>query len=359
VEIHQLLVSASPGDAITNSAFELRSLLRRITRSEIYAHHIHPSLAKQVIDVNRYGIRSQSRPHDDVLIYHASIGDPLIRTFIADRPERLVLMYHNISPAEAFAPYEPAFAGLLEAGRDDLAKLRDRVTLALAASEFNAAELVALGYADVRVSPLIVDPAVLYDVPVDVDTARHLSTQVAGPTLLFVGQILPHKRPDLLVHAFHILTTYLVPEANLILVGSPRLRRFRQALQEQIAELGLARAWLTGAVSGGALRAFYERADVFVTASDHEGFCVPLIEAMAFDIPVVARATTAIPETLGGAGLLLEPTDGPAVMAEAMAEVLTDTALHQQLVDGGRNRLCHFDPDRSRQRILEHLSSVV
>jgi glycosyltransferase involved in cell wall biosynthesis len=360
MQIHQVLVSASPGDAITNAAFEIRDLLRQAGPSEIFAHHIHPGIADDVVKLDYYGQHgSGGRPRNDVLLYHASIGDPEVHGFITERPERLVLVYHNISPSSAFATYEPGFAGLLEAGRKDLAQLRDRTTLALADSEFNAAELVALGYRDVRVSPLIIDPAALHGVELDEGTTHHLTTQVEGPVLLFVGQILPHKRPELLVQAFHVLVTYLVPEANLVLVGSPRLPRFRHAVQDQIAELNLHRAWITGAVPPETLRSFYERANLFVTASDHEGFCVPLLEAMSFGLPVVARATTAIPETLAGAGILVDADDSTIVMAEALAEVLTNVEVRDELTARGRRRLADFDPDRARQTILEHLLSVV
>jgi glycosyltransferase involved in cell wall biosynthesis len=359
VQIHQVLVSASPGDAITNTALEIRSLLRRSGDSDIFARHVHPSLADDVIGLERYGIlRLGARPRDDVLVYHASIGDSETQRFIMERRERVVLIYHNISPTEAFRLHDRNFAQLLEAGRQDLAPLRDRVQIALAVSHFNAAELVALGYSDVRVLPPIVDTDKLHRTRPDKLASAELMW-VAGPVVLNVGQVLPHKRPEYLVEAFHVLSTYLLPEANLVLVGHPRLPSFRDAVQRQINELGLKRAMMTGQISAGTLRSFYDRADIFVTASDHEGFCVPLLEAMSFKVPIVARATSAIPETLGGAGLLVDPEDSPAVFAEAMAEVLTDPDLRDELVGRGSRRLSHFDADVARAELLEHLLSVV
>jgi len=352
-------VSAVPGDAITDAALELRGLLQKIGPSEIFAHHVHPELADQARPLTKYFGAASGWPANDLLLYHASIGDPFVHRFIAERPERLVLMYHNISPAEPFVAYDPAFAGLLEAGRRDLEFLKERVVLALCDSAFNAAELVALGFADVRVSPLIIDPDRLHRVEPDWGTAHHLATRVEGPLAVFVGQILPHKRPELLVQALHALRTYLEPEAQLVLVGRHRLRSFATAVQQQIVELGLAGVWMTGEVTGPELRAFLDRADLFVTASDHEGFCVPLLEAMSFDLPIVARGTTAVPETLGGAGLVLDPTDGPVVFAEAWAEVIADAGLRSRLAEKGRQRLRDFDPDDARHRILEHLGSVV
>ena len=356
--MHQVLVSASSGDAITNFALEVRDLMRRLGPSEIFARHIDPLVAGDVHELRRYdGWEPPSTTN--VVIYHASIGNPDVSAFLCERRERLVLMYHNISPPESFAPYEPTFAALLEAGRADLVRLRDKVDLAIAVSAYNASDLVALGYADVRVAPLIVDPDALHRTTRDDDTRRHLEAHVHGPMALFVGQLLPHKRPELLIEAMHAVATYLIPETHLVLVGPRRIPRFASAVQRQIVELGLANAWITGAVTAGQLRAYYERADVFVTASDHEGFCVPLLEAMSFDVPVVARGTSAIPETLGDAGIMLDPDDGPLVMAEAWARVVTDRAVRDALVKEGRARVAEFRPERSRERLLDQLAGVL
>jgi glycosyltransferase involved in cell wall biosynthesis len=358
VQFHQVVVGAHPGDAITQAALAARDLLRQVGPSEVFGYHVHPDMADEVFKLRRLDSYRGRDARDDIIMYHASIGEPAVHEFILGRPERLVIVYHNISPPAPYTTYDPPLAGLLEAGRKDLAELKDRVTLALADSAFNAAELAALGYRDVRVSPLIIDPAALHGVEPDDETAEHLRNNIRGPVVLFVGQILPHKRPELLIQAFHVLSTYLVPEANLVLAGHLRIPRFAGAIRAEIQELGLRRAWLTGSVSTGALRSIYERADVFATASDHEGFCVPLIEAMSFNLPVVARATTAIPETVGDAGVLIEADDGPTVMAEALAEVLTNAPLRSELVERGRTRLGEFDPDRARTALLENLLSV-
>jgi len=353
------LVSATPSDAITNSVFELRKLLRQIGPSEIFARHVHPDLADEVIELSKYFRVASHHPSDDVLLYHASIGEPSVYEFITQRRERLVLVYHNIAPAAAFEPYDPAFAQLLTDGRHNLAALKDQVTMALCDSEYNAAELVALGYADVRVSRLIVDPRALVDMASDEETTEHVNIAVEGPMALFVGQLLPHKRVDLLVEAFHILSTYLLPEANLVIAGSPRLPRFAAAFEQQIAELGLSRIRLTGAIPARELRSLYQRADLWVTASDHEGFLVPLLEAMSFEVPIVARGTAAIPETLGGAGLLLDPSDGPLMMAEAWCEVIDNESLRADLIARGKSRLDDFTPESARVQVLEHLASIL
>jgi glycosyltransferase involved in cell wall biosynthesis len=360
MEINQVLVSASPGDAITNSAFELRSLLRRIGPSDIYARYIHEDLADEIFPLGDYVHWRSARPHDDLLLFHASIGEPELLAFLTERPERLVVVYHNISPSGPFLTYDPAFAGLLDGGRRELEVLADRAALALADSTFNAEELRAIGYRDVRVSPLIVDVQRLLTVEPDPGTSNHLTTQLEGPVVLFVGQLLPHKRPDFLIESYHVMVTELEPTAHLILVGSDRrLPRYVTALRHLINELNLTRAWITGGVTAEELAAFYRRADLFATASEHEGFCVPLLEAMAFDVPVLARGCGAVPETLGDAGLLLPADAGPTLAAEAMAEILGNDQLRQELISAGHRRLCHYAPERARETFLRHLLSAV
>lgn len=358
---HQILVSGAPGDAITNQAFELRALLRRAGASEIFALHVHPAVSNEIHDLRAY-VRAAEPDHSDVLIYHASIGEPDVFGFLLARRERLVLVYHNISPSSAFRPYDEAFADLLDHGRNELALLRDRAMCALADSEFNASELRDLGYADVRHAPLIVDPAVLLGVEPDADLMRELEA-LDGPVILSVGQMLPHKRHDLTAQAFHVLGTYKDPRAHCFLVGSIRTSGYGPVLRQYVRELNIPRLRLTGAVSLEQLAAYYRRANLFVTFSEHEGFCVPLLEAMAFNIPVVVRAQEAIVETAGDAALLLTSGDGvgdlgPELCAEAMSEVLSNAELSNNLTARGRDRLTHFNPDRSRATFLSHLLDV-
>lgn len=354
--VHQVLVTVAPGDAVTGAAFGLRDLLRRIDDSEIFARFIHPDLADEVHPLEEYTTRVKGPA--DALVYHAAIGDAYVLGFLLERREPLVLLYHNITPAEHFAALDPTFAQLLTAGRGDLLALRERVALPLAVSAFNAAELVSLGYEDVRVAPLPVDAAGLSEVEPDAATLRRLRDQVGGPIVLFVGQLLPHKRPDLLLQAHHVLRTYLVPEAHLVLVGRARQARYRRGLEMFIEELALD-AHITGWVTGGALVALYRAAACFVTMSEHEGFCVPLLEAMALDVPVVARDFAAVPETMGGAGVLLPAEEAPVLAAEAISQVLSDDGLRAELIRRGRRRVEAFRRESTDAVFLSHLEAVL
>lgn len=359
MEIHQILVSASPGDAVTSAAFDLRDVLRRIGPSEVFAHYVHESLGDEVARLPDYAARPGAASGRNLLVYHASIGEPAVCSFLLGRRERLVLVHHNVTPPEFFLDVDPAFAALLAQGRVELTALRGRVALALAVSAYNAADLAALGYPDVRVSPLPVDLDRLRRAGPDPATVAHLEQHLAGPLVLFVGQLLPHKRPDLLLAAYHVLVTYLVPDAHLAMVGPWPQPRYRDILESFRLQLNLHRAWVTGRVSTAALATWFRAAAAFVTVSEHEGVCVPVLEAMAFDLPVVARAYGAIPETVAGAALVLPPGEDPVLIAEAIAEVLGNDDVRRSLVAAGARRCAAVDPDRARATFLAHLAEVV
>lgn len=359
MQVNQIVVAAAPGDAVTTSALEYRSLLRRVGPSEIFAQHVDPALAGDIHELPWYHQldRGSRRPTDDLIIFHGSIGAPEVFSFIMARPERVVLVYHNVSPAPMYHPYDPAFAGLLETGRRDIARLAGKVLMALAPSAYNAFELVAMGYRDVRICPLVVDVEQLRSLEPDVRVTEELLAH-DGPVLLYVGTLLPHKSPERLVKAFHVLSTYLQPDAQLLLVGASRSAAYRRRLDTFVRDLNLPGLRIVGSVSEEAKATYYRRADVFVTASSHEGFCVPPVEAMGFEVPVVARGCAAIPETLDGAGVVVPPEEGSLLFAEAVERVLTDEELRHDLVSKGTKRLDAFQPEDARASFLRHILSV-
>jgi glycosyltransferase involved in cell wall biosynthesis len=312
-----------------------------------------PSLHGKVRGLAEYRAR-----RGNVLIVHASIGHAAVHQFLMDRYEPLVLMYHNVTPASYYEPYDAEFAEVLALGRREVELLRPRVVRALAASRFNAEELENMGYEDVRVVPPIVDFQRLARTEPN-ETTLHYLAGFEGRILLSVGQLMPHKRPDFLVEMAHIGSTYLDMRAFVMLVGHHRVARYAKAIRDQVRELSLNRVHIVGAVSERDLAAMFQSADAVVTASEHEGFCVPLIEAMAMGKPVVARALGAIPETVGDAGLLLPAKEGPTYFAEAVAELLANAPLREHLVERGHARVASFEESAPDVTILETLLEVV
>jgi L-malate glycosyltransferase len=354
--IHQILAAAVPGDAITNAALEFRDVLRLAAPSEIYARHVAPELSNDVRPLRDFSHRDQR----GVLLYHASIGEPAVTAFLHSRREPLVLVYHNITPSHYFEPWDVAFAELLALGRRELHGLSERTSMAIADSAYNAVELEGMGYRDIRVIPPVINPRRLVELVPEPTMLNHLDTALKVPFVLFVGQLVPHKRPDLLVEAMHIARTYLGMQACcLLLVGPQRFPRYTAAIVDQVHQLNLSTVHLVGGIPDASLAATFRRAQAMVTASEHEGFCVPLLEAMAFGLPVIARECAAIPEVVGDGGLLLPPDAEPELIAEAIKSVVEDDKLRADLSARGIERVEHFDEKAARSALLTALAEVV
>lgn len=351
--IHQVLVSAAPGDAITNMALQLHGMLGRVGESRIYARYIAPGLEHVVCSLRDYQRSSES----DVLIFHASIGDPDVNEFLADRDEPIVLMYHNVTPSEYFEPYDSSFASLLALGRREVELLRPRVVRALAASQFNARELEAMGYRDVHVVPPTVDFRRLSRVEPRESTLHHFRT-LQTPIVISVAQLMPHKRPDMLVEMMHVGETYGTMHPLLLLIGRHRIDKYTHAIRQQVREL-MVNVHVVGPVDDADLAAMFRSATAIVSASEHEGFCLPLAEAMAMDTPIVARACAAVPETVGDAGVLIPEAAGPMLLNEALTEVINNETLRSDLIARGRRRLAAIEAATKPDRLLDAVFEVV
>jgi len=357
LEFHQILVGAGMTDAITNMARSLRRVLRDLGPSEIYATHIAPN----VTDVQPIGDYPQATSAERMLIFHASVGDPSTFTFLRNRAEPIVLLFHNLSPARFFEERDPYTAAMLNWGWRELELLRPRVTWAVADSAFNAECLREHGYADldIDVIPAGLEVGRFDNVKPDPQTLRMLDEYGDGPILLFCGQAQSHKRLEQLIQMQHVLSRYSDLHSSLVVVGPRTNDLVAQAFLAQASALALDRFLALSQVSDAVLAAVYRRADVFVTASDHEGLCVPLLEAMAADVPVVAKAVGAIPETVAGAGLLVPANAGPIELAEAAIEVAKNKMLRAELILRGRERIKDFEAAATLSAFLDGLAKVL
>jgi glycosyltransferase involved in cell wall biosynthesis len=357
--IHQFVPTLAPRDAVGTHYLAVQATLRAAGyRSEIYAYEAKHEFKRLAHSFTSFDGGARGEP--TWLLYHSSVGSP-VADFVHGRDEPLIVDYHNITPAPFFARWEPAVAGALLKGRRQLVELEARAELGLADSAFNARELTELGYERTAVVPILLDIDALDAEPPDpARLAKLLSAREhGGHDWLFVGRLAPNKAQHDIVKAFAVYRRLYDRKARLHLVGGSSSHQYQNALEQFVAAAGLADAVaLPGAVSQGELMAYYEAADVLVVCSEHEGFCVPLLEAMHHRLPVVAYAATAVPETLGDAGLVLNVKD-PATVAAAVDRVLGDEALRTQLVEAGVQRLHDFDLARSQQKLLAAVQSVV
>lgn len=357
--VHQFVPTLAPRDAVGRHYLAVQATLRAAGYdSDIYSYEAkeeYKRLARPFMSFD-----NSSPAGSTWLMYHSSVGSP-VADFVGARDEPLIVDYHNITPAPFFARWEPAIAGALMKGRRQLAELEVRAQLGLADSAFNAQELTDLGYRKTAVVPILLDVATLDDAPADPTTLARLSDRKArgGIDWLFVGRLAPNKAQQDLVKAFAAYRRLYDDRARLHLVGGSSSHQYETALIAFIEALDLGDAVdLAGGVSAGALTAYFETADVYVTASEHEGFCVPILEAMHHRIPIVAYSAAAVPETLGDAGLLLDAKDAYTIAA-AVQRVASDAPLRARLIAAGTERLREFDIDKSRRKLLDAISSVV
>jgi L-malate glycosyltransferase len=360
--VHQFVPTLAPRDAVGRHYLAVQETLRAAGYlSDIYCYEAKDEYKKLARPFASFtGTTTAHRGENTWLMYHSSVGSP-VADFVAARDEPLIVDYHNITPAAFFERWEPAVAGALMKGRRQLAELESRTELGLADSAFNALELHTLGYRRTAVVPILLDIGSIDATPGDPATLERLRAARArgGADWLFVGRLAPNKAQHDLVKAFAAYRRLYDPDARLHLVGASSSHQYETSLVAFVAALDLAGAVeITGAVSAGALTAYFETADVYVSVSEHEGFCVPLLEAMHHRVPIVAYAAAAVPETLGDAGLLLDAKD-PYTVAGAVQRVVADVGLRDQMVGAGVARLHEFDVDKSRRKLLAALEPVV
>lgn len=352
--LDQLVVGAAPGDAITQSALLVQESLSQLGPSNMYAEHREEHMVDRVHSLAELRVRpNRERP----LVFHASMGSEPVFDALADEPE-LLLVYHNFSPAEYFDEFAPEVARDLRRGRWELEQLRPRVRAAVADSDYNADELRELGYTDVVVVPPTPDVERLLRTTPDVGLLSQVDQWGPGPLVLCVAQQLPHKRIERVVAAVAELQQEYLPGARLVYVGVGRFEPYTRALRAMASSVGLHDPKFMGRLTDEQLAALYLRADVFLTLTEHEGYCVPVIEAMAAGVPVVASARAALPGTVGSAGVLVADPDDPQLAAALLNRVLTDDDLRRRLVGRGSHRARSMAAPVSLPKLVETLVSA-
>jgi glycosyltransferase involved in cell wall biosynthesis len=333
--VQQLLAAAARHDAVTGQALELHRLLEGWGyRSEIAAEHVQPGLGGLVTTLER----RSAEPDAAILRY--SIWGAAPEAALESRPPRLGLVYHNVTPPSFLHAVNPTLARLCARARSRLELFSEEVHVALADSAYNAGELEEQGFEAVRVVPLLLRPR------------RRAPREGSGPpVVLTVGRVAPNKRLEVLVRAFALFQRAHAPDARLVLIGSwEGFEPYRDALDRLIERLGAGGVRFLGQVDDAERDRWYEQAAVYACTSAHEGFCAPLVEAMAAGLPVVAVAAAAVPETLGEGGLVL-PDDDPCVFAEALAQVVADPPLRAALRAGAERRLAELAPERVAEQL--------
>jgi glycosyltransferase involved in cell wall biosynthesis len=332
--------------------------LRRLFRgagygSEIFYEHLDPRLAGEA----RFFEESAADPDPDrVILYHASthtdMNDWLIEAGRAG--QRIVIDYHNMTPAEYFSAWEPKAARSMEQGRRQLTQLAPYVTGAVADSQYNADELADFGIEGATACPILLDLSEYHQTPDPAAVARLRD----HPLWLFVGRLAPNKCQHDVVAAFAAYQRLYSPGSRLAIIGAATSRRYESELKLMAADLGVGGAVdFVGSAPFPELLAYFRQADVFVCLSEHEGFCVPVIEAMELGVPVVAYAAAAVTETVADAGVLLAEKD-PLIVAHAVHQLLSDDGRRSEAQEKGRTRAAAFSLEATSARWLAELQRI-
>jgi glycosyltransferase involved in cell wall biosynthesis len=347
--LHQLLPNLSFGDAISNQAIWIREkLLREGFRSEIFVRYLDERVQAYCCPYQR-GLLSA----DDGLLYHHSIGSE-ITPVACEHPGPKWLIYHNITPPEFFQSYDEDHARLLRNGREEMWTLARAFPRSAGVSRYNAEELEMYGFDSPQVLPLAVDPAFWRVAPDEALTRR---LQDGRRNLLYVGRLAPNKCQHELIEAFaHYLRHDT--ESRLILVGSgqpndPYVKFVyetvqRYAFRDQVL--------FAGQVNASELHAYYRTAHLFWSMSEHEGFCVPLIEAMWFDVPILAFRAAAIAETLGGAGVTFDQKEDLGAIGALAARIACKRTDVEPILLTQRERRNAFDPTVVERSLFDMIS---
>ena len=321
---------------------------RRGLESNIFVDVVQDETSEETLPALSYADRAH---RGDVVVYQFATAS-LMAPWLASRNETLVVNYHNITPPELMAPWDHHLALGQERAREDLAVLAPRTTLAIADSAYNETHLAEAGFAATAVVP----PSAAVGDDAAAAPSRH-DTQ-AGAVWLAVGRVAPNKALEHTIAALAVARQGSGQGATLRIVGKPATDAYERALRQYVADLGLEQAvTFTGYATDAAVAAAYTRADVLVVTSEHEGFGVPVVEALAAGLPVVAYDEGAVPEVLGGAGVLVASRD-PYALADAIGSLLADPARRAILAEAGRRRFAELDLPNAADRFVDLLVTV-
>jgi glycosyltransferase involved in cell wall biosynthesis len=345
MRIIQALCAAGPVDAVTNQGLACRRLFQSWGWDGAdYAEVLAPTMT----DGSVRPLRELDPADGELLLVHYSGYAPGLGPLL-ERFRHSLLVSHNITPARYFWADHPLEGVRCSLGPAQLAELGTRAEALAGVSQFNARELGELTGRDVAVVPVLFDRARL---------GRYTVPPTGPPTMLFVGRLAPHKRQDLVIRAFARYRSRHAPDARLVLVGVPINPAFEARLRALADEVAPGAVTIEADIPAERLWEHYRSAHAFLCLSEHEGFCIPLLEALHFGVPVIARGAGAVAEVLGDAGLVLGPDDDVDTVAELLEIVVGDQELRAELRARGERRLAHYDHARTAALLRERLLAL-
>lgn len=350
--IYQLLPTVSYGDAVSNDALAMSDAITEMGYdNKIFAHNIDPKVKNRV-----YSAQEFMPDAKDIIIFHMSIGSELSDRIKQLSNRRKIMIYHNITPEHYFFKYSSAAYNLCRNGREQLTLLKDVFTMSISDSNYNKLELKQLGYKKNKVLPIIINFDD-YRVEPDISILNNYDDDYVN--IVFVGRIAPNKKHEDIIKSFYLYKKYINSRSRLILVGSANgMDRYLQSLNHLIHELNLKDVIIPGHISFREIIGYYKIASVFLCMSEHEGFCVPLLESMFFKVPIIAYESSAVPETLGNSGIIVKEKKYE-VVAELIDLLVKNKELRNKIINAQSRRLSDFDREKIKKQFKQYLSEVL
>ncbi|MBI5116085.1 glycosyltransferase [Candidatus Poribacteria bacterium] len=343
--IHQLVPNLAYGDAISNESLVVRDMLRSWGyESEIYTDVCDEQVADARLPLAEH--RKVSSRKNGIILHHSTGSE--VSSYCKSLSDKKILIYHNITPPHFFHTFSDSIHEKLDHGRKQLKYLRASINIPVCDSDYNASELRSIGYENVRILPIAINFEKYRERPPCPFVLSRFDRELTN--VLCVGRVAPNKKIE---DALKVFACYqrINPHSRLIVVGKVNMfDRYHSFLFDLADELGVKNLHLTGHVSFEKLIAFYHVADVLLLMSEHEGFGVPLLEAMFYEIPIMAFKSSAVPETLGNAGILIIEKRFDRI-AEMLNIVLSDEALHRRIIRVQKERLQDFSAEKIEQRL--------
>ena len=347
MDIVQLTPVISYGDAISNQVIAMDKMFKSFgMQSVVYAGKIDPKLEYNVLPFHELDQEKEKN-----IIFHFSSGTSMVNDILRF-PGKVMLCYHNITPAKYFFGISWGAYRATRKGRKQLIELKEKTRFAWAVSEYNRLELEAAGYQNTAVLPIIVDFSALENMKDNTSVSNRFKD--GKMNLLFVGRIAPNKKHEDLIRILYYYKHFIDSKVRLLLVGSQKLA-YLKGLEQLIASLDLQDDIVfTGKVSNEELHSYYKTADAFICMSEHEGFCVPLLEAMFHQLPIFAYESTAIPYTLGESGVMFDSKDY-SYISETIRYVMNNFEIKQQILEAQKKRLREFRIDVIKENALKDI----
>jgi glycosyltransferase involved in cell wall biosynthesis len=348
--VHQFVPMLHRGDAVGRHTLHVRDVLQaRGVASQVYVEMVDPATESEC---EQYGAYAAHAEPGDVLLYQFATASGLA-PWLAARTETLVVNYHNITPPELYAPWDNALARHQVLALTQLSSLAGRAALGVAVSRFNESDLVRAGYRATAVVPpaAVLPPA--GDRPAPSSATGNSIGEAGGTRWLCVGRVAPNKALEHAAMGLLVARAHHDAAATLTIVGRPVVPSYTRALQRFVAELGLTEAVsFRGPLSDDALFGVLAGADVLVLTSRHEGFGVPVIEAMLAGVPVVANRMGALPEVVGEGGLLVDTAD-PWALAAAVADTVDDPVAQGRRAAAAQGQVAALDLATAADRLVD------